>query len=147
MKATVSKSSNISSDKLFYVLKQSLKDDYTDNTQKGLLDKDIKEGLTFIKRFGKNEQNSVKVVLTSFIENKLYEAAFSSNRGRQIISYEIDTVTENECIVKLKQETVPSSIAQKFNDKIISILFKRSIERRLSAQLTALFNVASSNQL
>lgn len=145
MKATVSKSSNISSDKLFSVLKQSLKDDYTDNTQKALFDKEIKEGLTFIKRFGKNEQHSVKVVLTSFIENKLYEAVFSSNRGRQIISYEIDPITEDECIVKLKQETVPISLTQKFNDKMISILFKRSIERQLSAQLTALFNVASSN--
>lgn len=140
MKTTVSKQSDASVDRIFSILRQSLKQDYFDNTKNQINDKEIKEGLTYVKYFGNNDQSSVKVEVSTLLENELYEATFVSNRGKQIVSYKLQTNEMGKTIVELSQETVPITLFQKINDYLVSFLLKKSLERKLSAQLIALNN-------
>ncbi|MFC5631322.1 MULTISPECIES: DUF3284 domain-containing protein [Streptococcus] len=143
MEVIVSKTTHLSPETLFAVLKKSLKEDYIANTQQNLADSDVKEGLTFVKNYGKNHQNSVRVLVSSFVENHRYEALFSSNRGSQVILYELTPLGDGKTMLRLKQETIPASFVQNLNDYLMSFLFKKSLKRQLSAQLTALINAAS----
>lgn len=145
MKVTVTKSCQIPAEHIFSILKESLRKDFQQNTDKLLLDFELKEGLTYIKHFGTNHQNSVRVLVTEFQENQSYKAEFRTTRGSQIISYEIVPKDSNTNCLILSQEIKSKALLQRLNDYIMSIFFRKSLERKLSAQLLALINNANSN--
>lgn len=144
MDISVIKTCSLPREVLFKAIEQSLLDDYVQNTKKKATVADLKPGLSYIKHFGKNDQNSTKVTLVEFKHPYHYEALFSSNRGKQTISYHLEAVSETETHITYRQMLEQTTPLQKANDFLIGLLFKKGLKRQIEAQLGALVNYAQS---
>lgn len=140
MDITTSKSCSLPATAIFQAITKSLLDDYTQNTKEELREEDLKPGLSYIKYFGSKNQHSTKVTLESFNPPNLYTAVFSTNRGKQRISYRLEALSDTETTIYYSQEVEQTSFYQKANDFLLGLLFKKGLERKIDAQLTALVN-------
>lgn len=143
----VEKKVQVSVDKLFDVVTASLKNDYEQNTSQPLFDDNIQPGLTYLKSFGRNQQHQVKVLLTAFEKPRLYEVVFSSNRGKQTVSYCFSSLSKDESTITYQQKVSEADFFQKANNFLLNKLFKKSIERQIDAQLNALANQAKNSSI
>lgn len=138
----VEKEAQVSVEQLFDVVITSLKNDYEQNTAKPLFDADLQPGLTYLKSFGKNQQNQVKVTLIAFKKPSLYEVMFSSNRGKQTVTYGFTRVSKDESMITYQQTLSEADVFQKANHFLLNRLFKKSMKRQIETQLKALINQA-----
>ncbi len=140
----ITKVGEASIDQIFKAIKASLKDDYFKNTKTELDDHAIKPGLTYLKQFGKNNQNSVRVTLKEFVAPSVYTIVFSSNRGQQDVTYQLKAVDENHTEITYSFHSQPKDLFQKGNDFLMKRLFKKSMERQSEAQLEALIRYSKN---
>ncbi|MGT2934940.1 DUF3284 domain-containing protein [Streptococcus castoreus] len=138
----ISTEGDISINQCFEAIRRSLQDDYRQNTLKQLPLSDLKEGLSYTKRYGKHHEHTVKVLVTAFEVPSLYAARFSSNRGIKELSYYLEALGEHRTRITYQYEMKAVDFFQKVNQLIMGKLFKKSLERQSHAQLAALIQYA-----
>lgn len=136
----VTRTTDLSRDSLFAAIKMSLCSDYESATGNKLLDKDIKSGISYVKSFGKNKQNTIKITLKEFIESERYAVFYSSNRGKHLISYSLVTLESGDTQITCQQEVLVDGFFQQINQMLTNLLFKKSLEKRIDAQLQGLIH-------
>ena len=141
----ITKEFEVTPEQVFRTIQVSLQQDYLENTGETLpLDK-IAAGLQYIKYFGKNKKNKVKVIIQDWLENQCYCVEFISNRGTHRMSYQLTAVDANHTEIIYSEELIQSGFFQKANTKFLKLFLKKSFELRMNAQLEALVKQAKSN--
>ncbi|CQR25052.1 hypothetical protein BN1356_01395 [Streptococcus varani] len=140
MDISITKLCSLPARAIFKAITKSLVDDYVQNTKESLKEEDLRPGLSYIKYFGNKNQSSSKVTLTALDSPNLYEVVFSTNRGKQTISYQLESISDTETQICYSQKVEQGTFAQKTNDFIAGLFFKKGLERKIEAQLTALVN-------
>lgn len=134
----ISKTGQVSIEQLFATVRQSLKDDYQQNTGSFLLDQDIVEGLTYTKIFGDKGQHSVKVTVEEFTPPKCYAVCFHSNRGKEHVCYRLEDLGNAQTRIEYSCEMEAGDIFAKGNYFLMKKFFSKSIKRQAETQLEAL---------
>lgn len=134
----ISKIGHISIEQLFATIRQSLKDDYQQNTGCSLRDQDIVEGLTYTKIFGDKGQHSVKVTVEALVVPDCYAVCFHSNRGKEHVCYRLEDLGNAQTKIEYSYEMEAGDIFAKGNYFLMKKLFSKSIKRQAEAQLEAL---------
>lgn len=81
-KVEVAKVLNVPIEDVFDAITLSFKQDYYANTDMELVDEEIVEGLTYIKKFGRNNQNSIRLTVKEFVRPTHYCVVYGSNQGK-----------------------------------------------------------------
>lgn len=134
----ITKEFDVTPEQVFRTIQQSLQQDYFDNTGEELLVENIASGLQYIKCFGKNKQNKVKVSIKEWRKNQCYCVDFISNRGTHRMCYQLVPVDENHTEIIYSEELLQSGFFQKANTKFLTLFLKKSFLLRMDAQLEAL---------
>lgn len=140
----IRKAVDVSNKQLFQAITSSLMDDYHQNTLSQLHLDQLQEGLSYIKYFGKNKQNNVRVTVTAFESPKVYAASFSSNRGLKKLSYQLEDLGNGKTDIIYEFEMISDDVFQKANRFLMQFLLKKSLIRQTEAQLQALVNYAKT---
>ncbi|MBJ8325302.1 DUF3284 domain-containing protein [Streptococcus pacificus] len=144
----VKKQGDVSQKALFEAIVASLKKDYYESTKTVLVDSDIKVGLSYIKTFGSKNQHQVRITLDRFESPNVYGVIFSSNRGKQHISYFLEETSPQSTLITYQQENEINDIFQKANQFLMEKILKKSLERQINAQLSGMIKyVKENNQL
>ena len=118
----------------------SLRADYQRSTGKHLETNQQLTGLKYITSFGNKGIQQAEVEIVELIENQRYRAIISSNRGKQIITYDIDSLSPNQIRVNYEEIVEQTDFFTKWNYKLLSILFRKSLQKKMEAQLDFIFN-------
>ncbi|MGL6299964.1 DUF3284 domain-containing protein [Streptococcus iniae] len=140
----IRKEVDVSRNQLFKAISLSLMEDYHQNTLTHLQPEQLREGLTYIKHYGKNNQHNVRVTVTAFEAPKKYPACFSSNRGLKQLSYRLEDLGHQKTAIVYEFEMISEDIFQKANQFLMQILLKKSLQKQTQAQLQALVNYAKT---
>lgn len=132
---------------VYTVLLEALQADYKEATDEVLLLSDLVAGLTYQKFFGKKQENSVLVQVRQLTAPSLYEVAISSNRGMQIISYQIEQVDEQQVTVTYSEEYFPETKWQAWNYKCLFPFLKNSLQKRMKAQLEQFIYIVNNKEV
>ncbi|MCU9533638.1 DUF3284 domain-containing protein [Streptococcus sp. CSL10205-OR2] len=141
----VTKQGDVPQKALFEAIVSSLKKDYYESTKKILEDSDIKTGLTYIKSFGAKNQHQVRITLEHFEAPSVYGVTFSSNRGKQHISYLLEEKAPQTTLITYQQENEITDVFQKANQFLMEKILKKSLERQIDAQLTGMIKYVKEN--
>lgn len=132
----------------FYALYLELfQEDYQRATGQTLLLSEIKEGLSYVKRFGKKEEQSVKVSLQQLVEKECYAVAIQSNRGVQFLTYRLEEVGENQVEIVYTEDYLPEGRWNKLNYKLLLPLMKQSLEKRMLLQIKKFAEFATKKEV
>lgn len=132
---------------IFETLVASLQADYQQSTGRELTISEIKPGLTYKKRFGKQNENEILVSVRGFESPNFYEVAISSNRGLQLLSYHIEEVTEKQVRLVYSEDYLPETYWQNLNYKILLPLMKKGLQKRMFGHLEQLVNVTNNKEV
>lgn len=130
--------------RIFQGIVLSFQQDYYQATNIELSEGDIQPGLTYIKHFGKNNQNSIKITVIEFESPQKYAVEYSSNQGKHFVSYELKDLDESHVEITYYQYHQTEGIFQKLNAKLMNIFFKNATRRKIEAQLKGLVSFAST---
>lgn len=100
----ISKIGQVPIERLFATIRQSLKDDFQQNTGSILQDQDIIQGLTYTKTFGDKGQHSVKVTVEEFTAPYCYAVCFHSNRGKEHVRYQLEDLGNDQTNIEYSYE-------------------------------------------
>lgn len=131
----MSKVYDTTAEDLFTILLNAFKADYQENTQRSIVDQDIKEGLSFKKYFGKDKKNSALVKVEAMDFPRHYKVELQSNRGSNIIEYIIEPQSEREIEVTYREEYIDSSFFTRLNNKLLYPLFRKRFIQRMEGQV------------
>ncbi|HEL2420697.1 TPA: DUF3284 domain-containing protein [Streptococcus suis] len=134
----ISKIGQVPIERLFATIRQSLKDDFQQNTGSILQDQDIIQGLTYTKTFGDKEQHSVKVIVEEFTAPYCYAVCFHYNRGKEHVRYQLEDLGNDQTNIEYSYEMEAGDIFVKGNQFLMEKIFSKSIKRQTNAQLEAL---------
>ncbi|ABP91038.1 TPA: DUF3284 domain-containing protein [Streptococcus suis] len=134
----ISKIGQVPIERLFATIRQSLKDDFQQNTGSILQDQDIIQGLTYTKTFGDKGQHSVKVTVEEFTAPYCYAVCFHSNRGKEHVRYQLEDLGNDQTNIEYSYEMEAGDIFVKGNQFLMEKIFSKSIKRQTNAQLEAL---------
>lgn len=138
----VSKQYNVSASSYFAIIFKMLADDYKYNTKKSLENVKNIEGLEYVKTFGAKSNKQVSVKILEFDNPVKYVSQISSNRGRQVLSYQISEIKDGQIKVEYEEEFGETSFFNKWNYKILMPLMKKNLKRRMIDQLNYIANQA-----
>ena len=138
----VSKQYNVSASSYFTIIFKMLADDYKYNTKKSLENVKNIEGLEYVKTFGAKSNKQVSVKILEFDNPVKYVSQISSNRGRQVLSYQISEIKDGQIKVEYEEEFGETSFFNKWNYKILMPLMKKNLKRRMIDQLNYIANQA-----
>ena len=124
--------------KIFDGIVLSFQQDYYQSCQIEIPESDIQPGLSYIKYFGKNNQQSIKITVIEFNRAEKYSVEYSSNQGKHLVSYELKQLSPDQVEINYYQYHQAQGIFQKWNAKLMHFLLKNSIKRKVEAQLDAL---------
>lgn len=143
-KVEVAKVLNVPIEGVFDAISLSFKQDYYANTDIELNDDEIVEGLTYIKTFGRNNQNSIRLTVQEFVRPTRYRVLYSSNHGKQDVQYQLKALDGNQTEVTYIQEHEPLGLFQKANAWIMDKVFAAGVKKKIEAQLTGLESFAKT---
>lgn len=129
----IRKEVDVSRNQLFKAISLSLMEDYHQNTLTHLQPEQLREGLTYIKHYGKNNQHNVRVTVTAFEAPKKYAACFSSNRGLKQLSYRLEDLGHQKTAIVYEFEMISEDIFQKYQ----SIFNADSLEKKFTKANTS----------
>ncbi|MGT2800470.1 DUF3284 domain-containing protein [Streptococcus sp. zg-86] len=109
--------------------------DYQGATGQTIPLSEIREGLSFVKRFGKKREQSVKVTLQQLVENQSYAVAIQSNRGVQFLTYQLRSLGQDEVEICYSEDYLPEGRFNQLNYKLLLPLMRRSLEKRMLLQI------------
>ncbi|MGT2965442.1 DUF3284 domain-containing protein [Streptococcus acidominimus] len=132
----------------FYALYLELfQEEYQKATGKSLLLSEIREGLSYVKRFGKKEEQSVKVTLQQLVENECYAVVIQSNRGIQYLTYRLVDVGEDQVEIVYTEDYLPEGRWNQLNYKLLLPLMKRGLEKRMLLQIQKFAEFATKKEV
>ncbi|MGX7075878.1 DUF3284 domain-containing protein [Globicatella sanguinis] len=140
----VAKVLNVPIEDVFDAITLSFKQDYYANTDIELNDDEIVEGLTYIKTFGRNNQNSIRLTVKEFVRPTHYCVVYGSNQGKQEVQYQLRSITDRKTEVTYIQVYEPSGFFHKANAWIMDKVFAASVKKKIKAQLTGLESFAKT---
>lgn len=143
----ITKEFDVTPIQVFTAIRQSLQKDYLENTGEELGSEEIGQGLHYIKYFGKNKQNKVKVIISDWQENSCYSVDFISNRGTHRMRYDLEPIDAEHTKIIYSEELMQSGFFQKANLKFLELFLKKSFLVRMDAQLEALIKQAKASDL
>lgn len=145
----VIKEMNLPINVIFDAIVLSFRQDYYASTQEDIEEEAIKPGVTYIKYFGHNNKNSIRLRVKEFSRPELYQIVYSSNQGKQIITYHLKELEPDLTEVTYEQESEGEGFFQKANTWLMDKVFSGGVKKKVEAQLTALeaFAHTSSQQL
>lgn len=142
----VSRVMNVPIETIFDAITLSFKQDYYANTDIELSEEAIVEGLSYIKRFGKNNQNSIRITVQTFSRPNEYAVIYSSNQGKQLVNYRLKVMDDEHTEVIYTQSSQPLGFIQKLNAWLMEKLFKSGVAKKAAAQLKALEEFAAKQR-
>lgn len=136
----------VSSSRFYDFLLDSLKEDYQTASQQEIDKSELKTGLTFQKKFGKQLSNTVDVTVVDLVKNKRYVLAFKSSRGTQLLSYQLKDKEEGACQVTYSEEFSPQGRLNKWNYNLLLPLMRKSLEARMKLQIEKIAEFAKNKE-
>lgn len=136
----VTKTYNVSMQRMFDVLRNSFLEDYLTNTRQTLAPDQIVEGLSYIKSFGKH--NQVQVVVKQIESPYIYDVEIRSNRGINRMTYRLKELAEWQTEVTYSESIELGDIIGKLNYKLLYPFMRKRMEQRMALQLDTIANHA-----
>lgn len=124
-------SANAFYDELMFLLKE----DYERNTDHEIDQLDDLNGLSYETSFGSKNQNHAKVQVTKAEAGTCYESTIKSNRGTQVIAYQLSPLADGGMHVVYEERFEDLDFFTRWNYHLFMIFMKKSILRRMEAQL------------
>ncbi|MDQ0222812.1 DUF3284 domain-containing protein [Streptococcus moroccensis] len=125
--------------KLFTFLLDQFREDCRQNTGKELALSDIQPGFSFIKSFGKNQSNQVKVTVLELESPRLYKVQLKSNRGESLVVYEMEEQGA-ETQVTYREEMEADGRLQGLNYKLLYPFLKKRMQKQMKSRLDYLIS-------
>ena len=107
----------------------------------------IQEGVTYIKHFGKQGEQSVRITLGELIPNRRYTVAVQSNRGRQCLTYQLLPLEEGRTEVIYTEDYLPEGKFQEWNYRLLLPLMRKGLEKRMTLQIEKLAEFAEKKEV
>lgn len=132
---------------VYQTLLDLFKQDYQESTGKKIVDSKIRNGLHYQKKFGKRNENSVRVTVGEMISNHQYSVAISSNRGVQWLTYLCEDTGINEVRITYLEEYLPEGKLNGWNYKFMLPFMKKNLEKRMRLQIRKLAEFAQNKEV
>ena len=107
----------------------------------------IQEGLTYIKHFGKQGEQSVRLPVGELIPDKQYTVAVLSNRGRQWLTYQLQPLEDGRTEVTYTEDYLPEGKFQEWNYRLLLPLMRKGLEKRMTLQIEKLAEFAEKKEV
>lgn len=139
---------SVSKEEFFRYLLKSVQHDYKENTNIDIAMARIKRGLQYKKEMDTKDEGfqSVSVKICDIKENETYKAEFSSELGQHVIAYEIDELNNKGIQVHYKEEYRSQSRLSEWNQKIMSLFFKRDSQKKMEQLLSGIESYIIQNR-
>ncbi|MCW6662568.1 DUF3284 domain-containing protein [Aerococcaceae bacterium NML190073] len=142
----VTKTYEIAPQEVFDLLCDSFCEDYRANTGEFLEATAITEGLTYLKSFGKNNAQQVKVVVQAMTAPTLYDVAIHSNRGVTRITYHLQAIDDTHTEITYSEAAEQAGFLTGWNYKLLAPFMRKAIEKRMATQLDSIVNYAKQRR-
>ena len=136
-----------SASNVYQTILDLFKQDYQESTGKKIVDSQIRNGLHYQKKFGKRNENSVRVTVGEMISNHQYSVAISSNRGVQWLTYLCEDTGINEVRITYLEEYLPEGKLNGWNYKFMLPFMKKNLEKRMRLQIRKLAEFAQNKEV
>lgn len=135
----VEKNLNISAEKFFDKMMDSVIFDVRKATRKNITRKQLKN-LSYVKQFSKN--SSAKITIEELVENQIYQFKTSTSRNEFVVRYEITPINDKTCKVSYNENMQSFGFMQQMNDMILGIMLGFFRKRQFGKMLE---NMANAN--
>lgn len=142
----VTKTYEIVPQAVFGLLCDSFCEDYRANTGELLEATAITKGLTYLKTFGKNNAQQVKVIVQAIVEPTLYDVAVHSNRGVTRITYRLQAIDGTHTEITYSEVAEQAGFLTGWNYKLLAPFMRKAIEKRMATQLDSIVNYAKQRR-
>lgn len=132
---------------VYQTLLELFQADYLAATGETIAQEDIKEGLTYVKHFGKQQEQSVRITVGELLSNQRYTVAVQSNRGVQWLTYQIQPLEAGQIEVTYTEDYLPEGKFQQLNYKLLLPLMRKSLEKRMTLQIEKLAEFAEKKEV
>ncbi len=130
---------HVDSQRLFTFLLEQFREDYHQNTGEDIALSAIQPGFSFIKSFGKNQSNQVKVTVLEIESPRIYKVQLKSNRGESLVAYEIEE-RDSETLVTYREEMEADGRLQGLNYKLLYPFLKKRMQKQMKLRLDYLMS-------
>ena len=132
---------------IYQALRELFQKDYQTATGQTIQLEAIQEGLTYIKHFGQQGEQSVRITLGELIPNQRYTVAVQSNRGRQWITYQLLPLEDGRTEVTYTEDYLPEGKFQEWNYRLLLPLMRKGLEKRMTLQIEKLAEFAEKKEV
>ncbi|MDK6371129.1 DUF3284 domain-containing protein [Aerococcus urinae] len=126
---------HITAEAYFLELKRLAINDFEVNTGEVLPSDQSLRGLTYIKKFGKNNANQARVEITKFEPYQVYESVIKSNRGCQVMTYSIEEKDSHTIAVTYNEKLEDIDFFTKINYKLLLPFMKKRLQKGIEKRL------------
>lgn len=122
----------VTSKEFFEFIIDSVVNDVNDKTNKNVSRKDIVRGFHYTKQIPNKvgKEAKVKVLVRELNLNKKYTAVIISGQGENVISYEVEELTDGSIDVKYSEEFIAEDKMSKWNFNIVNVFYKRRAKKK-----------------
>lgn len=107
----------------------------------------IQEKLSYVKRFGKKAEQSVRITLQRLVPNQCYTVAVESNRGVQLLSYQFYPLENSRVEMIYTEEYLPEGRWNQLNYKLLLPLMKKMLEKKMLLQMKKFVECAMTQEV
>lgn len=134
---TVKETLGVSAESFFQQILKSAAYDVQLATNKNITEQQLYKGYQYTKKMKAKMGNTgdVKVKITELDAPRCYSAEFTSATGKNMISYFIEPMGEEQITVTYTEDFSGKSASQNLNYKIIGALYKRGAKKKTARKL------------
>lgn len=127
----------VSKEEFFDFLYLSIINDIKQSTQRNISKNEITEGFEYKKKLANKmgRKGEVKVTLAKLRPSTSYVAEFKSAQGVNVISYEIESINEEEIHVTYSEEFIAADKLKDWNFKLINFFYKKKSKKKIDTLL------------
>lgn len=128
---------DVSQEAFFDFLYSSIIQDVKESTGQTISKKDVKSGYSYDKKLKTKvgKMGGAKVTIVAFKPYKKYRAEFTSNQGKNIISYQVERLEDNKIEVVYGEDFIAADKMKAWNFKLINLFYKKQSIKRAEAIL------------
>lgn len=123
---------NISAEKLFDTITQSVLYDINKETGESLSSNEL-NGYEYIKTFSTNSRAAIKIEV--FETNRSYHYQTRTNKNNFFVRYDIEPLSENVCKLYYSEDVESYGHMQKLNDALVGTILNRFKKKRFIQML------------
>lgn len=122
----------VTSKEFFEFIIDSVVNDVNEKTNKNVSRKDIVRGFHYTKQIPNKvgKEAKVKVLVRELNLNEKYTAVIISGQGENVISYEVEELTDGSIDVKYSEEFIAEDKMSKWNFNIVNVFYKRRAKKK-----------------